>query len=87
MPKNRKHKPRTTRLVNALIGQIQAEQECNLTSNSVADMLGVQPATISRWINGKTNLDQLECLMKLIDKLPKDRWVSEISKYSANAGK
>ncbi|MBC2593750.1 helix-turn-helix transcriptional regulator [Ruficoccus amylovorans] len=73
-----KNRLRAVKLVNALIGQVRASEGRNITGKEIAERIGVQAATISRWVNGKTSLDQIEYLLTLLESVPPERWQSEL---------
>ena len=70
--------PRTQRLINALISGMQAAEGRRITDREVASILEVRPATLSKWRNGGTQLEQVEWLLRLMKRLPEDRWVREL---------
>ena len=73
-------KKRAKALMNALIGQIRAYEGRKITSKEIAGRIGVQEATVSRWINGKTSLGQIEYLLLLLESIPEERWREEMSR-------
>lgn len=73
-------KERAKALINALIGQLRACEGRNITSKEIASRIGVQEATVSRWINGKTSLGQIEYLLTLLEDIPEDRWREELNR-------
>jgi len=77
-------KERAKALINALIGQLRAYEGRNITSKEIAHRIGVQEATVSRWINGKTSLGQIEYLLTLLEAIPEERWHEELSRALSN---
>jgi transcriptional regulator with XRE-family HTH domain len=69
---------RPQRLINALIFEYQKTEGRRVADRELARYLQVQPGTLSKWRNGKTKLDQVEWLLRLLDRLPEERWRAEI---------
>jgi hypothetical protein len=70
--------PRPQRLINALIFEYQKTEGRRVADRELARYLQVRPGTLSKWRNGQTKLDQVEWLLRLLDKLPGERWCAEI---------
>jgi transcriptional regulator with XRE-family HTH domain len=68
---------RSQRLIIALISGIRAHEGRRITDYQIAEYLRVRPATLSKWMNGRTQLEQVEWLLRLLDRLPEDRWLRE----------
>lgn len=61
----------------ALISEIRAHEGQRIADYKIAEYLRVRPATLSKWMNGRTRLEQVEWLLRLLDRLPEDRWLRE----------
>ena len=70
----------TTALFNSLIGQLTAEKGRPVTDAEVARILKVSQSTLLRYKNGNIALDQITMLMRLLQELPKERWIVELDK-------
>jgi transcriptional regulator with XRE-family HTH domain len=70
--------PRPQRLINALIFEYQKTEGRRVPDRELARYLEVRPGTLSKWRNGKTKLDQVEWLLRLLDRMPEERWRAEI---------
>ena len=51
---------RSQHLINALMACFQAEEGKRITGRRLAQIVDVTPVTISKWVNGKTKLEQVE---------------------------
>jgi hypothetical protein len=66
------------RLLNALIGQIEASEKRRVPRYSIAKSMRILPSTLSKWTLGRTKLDQIDALLTLIRLLPdEERWIKE----------
>src|ERR1041385_2746917 len=73
MPRDRSH-----RLINALVAGIQAHEGRRVAAPEIADYVRIRPATLSKWMNARTQLEQIEWLLRLLERVPEDRWFREM---------
>ena len=66
-------------LLVRLVAQLKAEEGRRLTDKEVAKRLGITAATLSKWQNGLTHMDQVDTVLKLMGMMSKTRWVTEVS--------
>jgi DNA-binding transcriptional regulator YiaG len=69
---------RSQRLINALVVELQKLKARRVTDREIAQWLKMRPGTLSKWRSGRTKLDQIEWLFRLLDALPEERWQPEI---------
>lgn len=68
------------KLIGRLVQRIAVHEGRPVTAKEVAKFLGVQEATISRWKTGATSLEQIEWLLRLLQRVPKEAWTEEIER-------
>lgn len=71
---------RCGKLISRLVQRISVHEGRAVTAKEVAKYLGIQEATISRWKTGATSLEQIEWLLRLLERLPKESWTDEIER-------
>jgi hypothetical protein len=76
--------PRSQRLINALILEVQKLPARRVTDREVAQHLKMRPGTLSKWRNGGTKLEQVEWLLRLLERMPEKRWVMELREVLRN---
>jgi hypothetical protein len=61
-----------------LILEVQKLPARRVTDREVAQSLKMRPGTLSKWRNGGTKLEQVEWLLRLLERVPENRWVMEL---------
>jgi len=73
-------------LINALVLELQQVEGRRITDREIAHYLKIRPGTLSKWRNGGTKLEQVEWLLRLLERMPENRWLAEVDRVLRKRG-
>lgn len=71
----------------ALLAEFQKLESRRVPDKEIAARLKITPCTISKWRSGKTQLEQVEWLLQMLEQLPEEAWIREIKAVSVSKNK